>query len=149
LWKDAVEMAGGTISLRSGEWTWHTMELLDGETQEIRQVHFWFHLEGAEGSRMHLTLGPGGRTIEEKLLALWARHPREREILDLSGMKWRFIQLLRSPLELAVSKDYQGEPYSVIFHSLDGLHGVGELPRDCGLGEATDEELLSLIRDAV
>ena len=141
-------MANGTIRLRSGEWAWHTMELRDGETQEIERIYVWFRLKGAEGSRMKVRLGPTEKTLGEKFLDPWARHPRERQILDESGTRWAFVELGLPLVTMGVSKDYRGEPYCVIFYSKDGRHGTGELPKDCGLGEATDEELLSLIRGA-
>ncbi len=137
-------MANGTIRLRSGEWAWHTMELRHGETQEVRQVYYWFYLTGAEGSRMYVQVGPGADTIEQDLLMLYARHPKEREVLDESGTKWTFIQLGRSALAMGVSMEYRAEPYSVLFHSQEGRHRTGDLPMGCGLGDATDEELLSM-----
>ena len=97
---------------------------------------------------MDIVLGPGAQTISREVLGLYARHPREREILDESGMEWTFIQVGRPPLAKRVSRKSRGEFYSVIFHSQDGRHRAGDLPKDCGLGDATDEELLSLIRGA-
>ncbi len=142
-------MAKGTIELRSGVWAWHTVEVREGGGGKVDQTYFWFRLHDSEASRMHFRLSGAFPEADESGIALQAKHPRERELRAPDATTWLFYEVSRPPLGLSGGNSVGG-PYSVLFHSSDGRRrGTAELPLpDLCLGDATDEELLEIVRAA-
>jgi hypothetical protein len=141
-------VASGMIKLRSGDWAWRLFTVRDAETREALWSSCWLHLLDREESRMHVRLGPGETDVDEGFLKAAACHPWEREIADASAVGWTFVELNRPLVPRAVGPDQQERPYRVLFFCQDGRCGVGQLPSGRALGEATDGELLEMIRRA-
>jgi hypothetical protein len=141
-------MVSGTIRLRSGEWAWRVFQAHDAETLEVVWSSCQLHLLDAQESRMQVRLGPGETMVDEEFLLRAASHPSDRDIVDASALGWTFIELNRPMVTMGVGPDPQEGPSKVLFFCQDGRCGVDELPSRCGLGEATDEELLELIQRA-
>ncbi len=138
--------AKGTVKLRSGVWAWETTEVREGG--EVDRTTFFFQLLASKRSRMRFTLPGAFPEVDESSVALRAKHPHERELRAPDGTTWRFYPLSRPP-SMSVG-DFMGCPYSVLFRSSDGKRrGTAELPLpDLCLGDATDEELLEIVRAA-
>ncbi len=138
--------AKGTVELRSGVWAWDTMEVPEGEGEEVGRTTFFFQRDESKRSRMRFTLPGGFPDVDESSVALRAKQPHERELRAPEGTTWRFYPLNRQPLSMSVG-DFVDSPCTVLFRSSDGKRrGTGELPLpDLSLGDATDEELLEIV----
>ena len=143
---EGVSPTEGSIELRSGVWTWRSLELLEGGGGEVVETWFWFQLRDSETSRMRFEWSGAFPDVDESLVALQARHPLERELRDPDGVTWLFYYASRPGLSMAVG-NWAGAPYSVLFRSSDGGQGTADLPQlELCLGDATDEELLEIVR---
>ncbi|MFC1662348.1 hypothetical protein ACFL3S_13000 [Gemmatimonadota bacterium] len=134
----------GEITLRSGVWEWGLVELREGGTNTLEARYFAFRLKGHRGSIMRLKI-PGSGEIDDRVLSSGARHPDVRELKLPEGEIWTFFERPRAGIAMGVPPGYRDPPYETIFRSDHGGFGRGFLPEDCGLGQATDEELLTIV----
>lgn len=135
----------GELDLRSGTWVWQSFELREGGGGPVDLTYIALRRKDSPTSRMTLRwVGASTGDLAEDLRLL-AKHPWERELVDHDGTRLRFFVTSRPAVAQAVDRNDRPETYSVLFHSPAG-HGVGEVPFEVGLGWATDEELLEVVR---
>lgn len=135
---------GRTIELRSGLWSWRTYQSGDGGGGPIDTTYVLLWRAGVPASRITIRLA-GSLETGDSYLARLAQHPWERELANGNGEHLRFFVANRLLVDAAIAEGRPIRPYSVLFHSSSGDHGVGELPFGVGLGDATDDELNRLV----
>jgi hypothetical protein len=134
----------GNLKLRSGVWEWVCIEVRDAASGKLESRHFSFHRDGSPGSLMRQTFR-GSMELDEELLALGVRHPDLRELRSEDGEVWTFFELGYPGQTEGALRDFEAPPCETVFRSEGGGYGRGRLPHGYGLGEVTDQELLSLI----
>jgi len=144
-------MTRGVLQLRSGRWSWTVLEVRDLPSNRVETRYISFRLAGRQESHMRLQIPGGLSEIDETVLQSSARHPDSRYLVDDNDEHWEVYPFDRAGVgPIGGPGDFEMPPCEVVFRSNEGGHGRSWLPPDCGLGEATDDELLEIVdREAI